>query len=114
MPCVALRVDFYQSFKLMELVQYSGDWFWSAVAYRMVNEASSSSLTCAFTRYHCSIQSMQTAVANCPTVLVHIRPSEKQRNCSESGKGLAQAPSHYKQCHAQVVLWETDGIRHSN
>ena len=77
----------------------------------MVNEASSSSLTCAFTRYHCSIQSMQTAAANCPTVLVRIRPSEKQRSSPESGKGLAQAPSHFKQYHAQVVLWETDGIR---
>ena len=73
-----------------------GDWFWSAVAYKMVNEASSSSLTCAFTRYHCSIQSMQTAAANCPTVLVCTRPSKKQRSSPESGKGLAQAPSHCK------------------
>ena len=76
--------------------QSSGDWFWSAVAYKMVNEASSSSLTCAFTRYHCSIQSMQTAATNCPTLLVRTRPSEKQRSSSESGKGLAQAPSHCK------------------
>ena len=36
-------------------------------------------------------------------------PSEEQWSSPESGEGQAQAPSHYKQNHAQVVLWEWMG-----